>query len=340
MKKWLIVSSFLISSSSFAQGRGAQQQQEAGSRGLPVGGIIEVGGGAALSSTHFYSPCAGECGGSRTTSRNITDGVVRLRFEGLRASELLPNGSSRYRLSFIPMMMLIDADSNGAGDGFGHVVGFDGTTHRVRQVVGALVEAQYTPTGGILNLRSRIARVDYNRERGTVDWRALDATVGVLGSFRVGGSAIINLELDVGGAIGGTHLRNFSELLTALGAAPARSDRFTSSPFAEIRASVVSPRFVLSVMAAGERRFDLTPLTERPVYMGRALSVDSFRVSGALDAEVVLYGNALRQMGTRVSLFANLSGDFDTLTLSNMLFDRMDSNFTQFVGVGGVRVQF
>lgn len=322
-----------------AQAGPQQQQQEVG-RARPIGGIVEVGGGAAYSTTQFYTPCAGECGGVRTTTRGLTDGVVRLRFEGLRASELLPNGSSRYRISFIPVMMLVDADSQVSGDGFGHVAGFDGSVHRVRQVVGALVEAQYTPTGGVLNLRSRLARVDYNRERGTIDWRALDAAVGIQGSFRVGGSAVINLELDVGGAVGGSHLRNFSELLTALGAAPASSDHFTSSPFAELRASVVSPRFVMSVMASGERRFDLTPAADRATYMGHQISVDSYRVTGSADAEVVLYGNALRQMGTRVSLFANLSGEFDTLTLSNVLFGGSSSNFVQVVGVGGVRVQF
>jgi hypothetical protein len=205
--------------------------------------------------------------------------------------------------------------------------------------MGVLVEGNYDPGNGILVLRGKLARIDYDRDKGIFDWRALDASVGIQTSVAMGEKSKFDIEVDVGSNVGGIKLNGMADLSKALDIAPAMSSAYTINPYAALKAGVYSESIKVELIANAEHRFDLTPSSSRPVYKGRSLNVDSNHLSATLEVEYTFNGKGMEQLGRRMSLFADGIVDVDSLTLSDTLFGSGDL-YRSFMGLGGFRMQF
>jgi hypothetical protein len=300
--------------------------------------VIEISVGGERSSTAISSPCAADCGGANRGKQARSGTLIRFGFKGINASELTDGNVGRYKVSFLPVSMTLDM-SESRGDAFGQVEGYEGKSGRIRQVIGALVEGNYNAADGLVSLRGKLVRAEYNRDKGIWDWRALDAAVGIQGAVMVGGQTSLNIEVDVGGGIGGVSLNGMEDLSRALDVAPAMDGAYTLNPYAAIRTGLHSKSVKIELVASAEKRIDLTPKSDRSSYMGNRLDVDSVHANGTLEVEYTFGGNGLQQMGRRYSVFADLTYDFDTLTLSNLAFDSGDS-YRSFIAMAGFRAQF
>lgn len=300
--------------------------------------MVEISIGAEGNSTGIYSPCAVNCGDDNTGSQARTNKLVRFGFAGISASELGRGNIGKAKVMFLPISMMVDM-GEAKGDSFGHVAGYEGEKGHIKQMMGALVEANVNPAG-VISLRGKVLKAEYNRDKGIYDWRAIDASVGLQGAVMIGGSTSLNVEVDVGGGIGGVHLNGMEDLSAALNVAPMMDGAYTINPYAALRAGLRSSSLKVELIGSVEKRIDLTSTDSRPIYNGRSMNVNSIHAAGTADVEFTFGGAGNRQMGRRLSVFANGTYDFDTLTLSQMAFGNEDSVYRSFTLLAGGRVQF
>jgi hypothetical protein len=314
------------------------QQSGTGPIALP---LVEVGAGYAYTVQEVTNPCRGDCVGSARDTRG-SGAMISIGVEGLRISDLLTGGPGVYDVRFLPLYMIVDADAPGYGDSFGRVSGFGAETH-IRRFIGALVQGNYNPRNGLVSLRGKLVSVDYNRDRGTWDWRALDASVGLRGVFgSADGHLRANLEISVGAGIGGIHLNNLEQVAALIAATGTRNHSMTANPFVAARAGLRVGGFRVELVGQAERRVDLTAAVDGPgYYMSRPLTVDSDRVSVGLDAEWVFLGGpqGFDSAGPGLAAFLSSAYEYDTLTFTNM-FTGSGDDFHQFRIVAGLRGRF
>lgn len=303
--------------------------------------LVEVGGGYTYSVTEVTNPCRGDCSGYVADSR-ASSGMITIGVTAVRLADIIAGGTGEFDVRFLPLYMIVDAEAPGYTDSFGRAVGVGSVTH-VRRFVGALVQGEYNPsaTGGILALRGRLVTVDYNRDLGTVDWRALDASVGVRGVFGEPGNLMANLEITAGAGFGGVHLNNLEEVAAAIHATGVQNHSWTANPFVAARAGLRVGGFRVELSGRAEHRADLTAATGgNAMYMTRPLTVDSDRVSTSLDAEFVFLGGPngfdSPAPGPALGVFVNGTYEYDTLTFTNM-FTGSGDDFHQFRIVAGLR---
>jgi hypothetical protein len=170
-----ILFAFAAVNSAFAD---QHQQVGGGPIALPM---VEVGAGYAYTVQEVTNPCLGDCVGHIRDTRG-SGAMISIGIEGLRLSDLMTGGDGVYDVRFLPLFMIVDAEAPAYGDSFGRVAGFGAQTH-IRRFIGALVQGNYNAANGLVALRGKLVSVDYNRDRGTWDWRALDASVGIRGAF-------------------------------------------------------------------------------------------------------------------------------------------------------------
>jgi hypothetical protein len=300
--------------------------------------MVEISIGAEGNSTGIYSPCAVNCGEDNTGSQSHKGTLIRFGFTGIAASELGKGNIGKAKVMFLPISMTMDM-GEAQGDAFGHVVGYEGDKGHIKQMTGALVEANVNPAG-VVSLRGKLLKAEYNRDKGIYDWRAIDASVGLQAGVMVGGSTSLNIEVDVGGGIGGVHLNGMEDLSAALNVAPMMDGAYTINPYAAVRAGLHTSSLKVELIGSVEKRIDLTSSDDRAVYQGRSMNVNSVHASGTAEVEFTFGGAGNRQMGRRYSVFADATYDFDTLTLSQMAFGNEDSVYRAFTLMAGGRVQF
>ncbi len=338
MRFQLLSSLFALAASSVAQANPGQ------SAASPITGpMVEVGAGYTYSVTEVTNPCRGECSGSVTDTR-ASGAMVTIGVTAVRLSDLTSGGNGEFDVRFLPLYMIVDGEASSYTDSFGRFAGIGASTH-VRRFIGALVQGEYNPaaTGGIMGLRARLVSVDYNRDRGTWDWRALDASVALRGVFGgADGGLMGNIEISVGAGIGGVHLNNLEQIAAMIGATGVSNDSITANPFVAARAGLRAGAFRVELSGRFEHRADLTAATGgSAVYMTRPLTVDSDRAVAALDAEFMFLGgpNGSDSSGPALGAFLNAAYEYDTLTFTNM-FTGSGDDYHQFRIVGGLRGQF
>lgn len=319
---------------------------------FPVSSEIEIGVGGEGQSLEFHSDCVTNCKGSHKGSDKSRGGkILKLGFRGISVSELTKDGKSKsgsaggVKLSFIPLSVMFGEKNWGD---FGRVeygehekksVGNsdEGSTH-VRHFIGALVEASYNASGW-LNLRGKLAQVEYDRDKGIWEWRALDAKVGVEKAWNLSGETYLNVSFHVGGGVGGVHLNDLAGLQQELKIAPIVDSAYTLNPAAMVNLGVSSSSFKVEWAGRVEKRIDMTAEENRTEYGDRKLSVDSERFVQNAEVEYAFGGHGHKHMGTRYSLFVSGKHEIDTLTLSGMFFGG-DDKFESIQVLGGARARF
>jgi hypothetical protein len=319
----------LASTAAFAQGGST-------SVGRPM---IEVAGGYEYQAMESYVDCVGDCSPAhRATDTSRSGGVLMIGIQGLRLSDMLQGGNGHYDVRFVPLTLTLDNQQ--LPNDFGRVQGVGQGGSVVRRMIGVLVEASVAPGNSVINLRGKLLQVDYSRDKGFWDWRALDASVGLRKVVMSGnGNVRFDIEVSVGAGIGGVHLNNLDELQAMLGNAPRAENAVTFDPNVAFRTGLRVGSFKIEFIAQGERRVDLTPESSQGDYFGRALSANSTHIVSALDAEIVIGHHGFDSTGSRLGIFANAAYEYDNLTLSNMFFGQNDA-YRSFRLVGGLRGRF
>jgi hypothetical protein len=266
---------------------------------------------------------------------------VSVAVRGVRFETLVGRSNASVSVSFLPFTAVIDASNADATHGFGRVVGADGGGGNLRRLYGVLVEGSYQPTG-LVQVRGKLAQVEYDRDRGFWDWRALDASVAITKAWQLDGQLVVDLDVSVGGNFGGIHLNRFDDVQRALAISPIQGSALTINPHAAIRAGLSGRDFRVELSGTAEHRVDLTPEGDRPSYIGNRVGVDSQHVQVALDGQYVIWRDPSREGRSgqaELSVFANAAYEYDNLTISNAFFGTNDA-FNSFRFMGGLRGRF
>ncbi|MBI3542362.1 MAG: hypothetical protein HY075_03695 [Deltaproteobacteria bacterium] len=295
--------------------------------GVDIGGEYEV---EALSTTVPKTNDASSPTHARDTSRSGPR--VVLSFHGVQ-TQLLFAGHGRANLTFLPLSAELDV-TGGVPDGFGQVSGAQGS-QIVRKAVGALIETAYEPETGIVSFRGKLARVDYDRDKGFWDWKALQAEVVIKKMYPLAnGSVAFDLEVSAGVGFGGVYMNGLADLEKALGAAPASNSALTLNPMAAMRVGFHGADWRVGLASTFEERVGLSGGSS---YLGNAASVRSEHVNVAIDGQYTFFRQGTGASARTFSVFVNAGYDYDNLTLSHMFFGTNDAfnSFRVLVGVRG-----
>ncbi len=302
-----------------------------------AGSGIEIGGGyevEALSSTvpHNTDPAAT----THASDSKRSGGRLAITFRGIDTHYVLDkNGSGN--VTFLPLYLDLDMGSGGAAEGFGRVSGAVGDPNAIRKAVGALIEGSYEPATGIVSFRGKIARVDYDRDKGFWDWKALDAEVVVKKAYPLAnGKTVFDIELSVGAAFGGVYMNSLADVERALAIGAASNSALTFNPLAAIRTGFHGTDWKVELITSAEERVDLTG--DKPSYLGHSVSAQSQHLAASLDGEYLIKKKRAANAPS-LSVFATASGDYDNLTLSQMFFGTADA-FASFKIMAGLRGKF
>lgn len=299
---------------------------------------ISISGGYEIQTVGVTVPQSNDPDAPNHVSDSSRSGPrIAFTFKGIRTEYFLDKQQAGGTLTFLPIFVSMDATGWNEG-GFGRVSGLEGHSDLVRRMVGALVEGSYDPETGLAEFRGKLARVEYDRDKGIWDWRVLDVEVAAKQAWiLVDGTSTIDLEVSLGANIGGLHMNNLAELERALEIAGASSNAFTVNPHAMFKAGFNHKNLRVELVTAGEKRLDLTP-GKRPEYLGQRITATSERISTILSAEYVLVKKSEKSPG-QWSVFANAGYEYDNLTLSNVFFRTGDA-FHSFILMAGLRGRY
>ncbi len=293
--------------------------------------MIQVGAGYEYQVTEVTVPRTNDASArTHAADRSRSGARTVISIDGIRYTGW-ENDSLNVR--FIPLYFVVDTRAQ--GDGFGRVVGYDGSVNPIRKVVGALVEMQVTspfgrPDEAKLRMRSKLASFEYDRDRGFWDIRFLEVGGGVTRAWKSpDGSVSYNLDLSVGMSAGMVSLNQYSAIEQALQSGGVQNAA-TINPFALFALGAESKDVRVSWTTRAEGRFSSGSRgTERDPQFPE---INSGHIVSALDVQYTF-------PRTQISLYANAAYEYDSLTLSHVLFGTNDS-FHSFLLTGGVRGRF
>ena len=304
-----------------------------------AGSGIEIGGGYEVEALGASAPHSTDsAAATRASDSSRSGGRLVVSFRGIDTHYVLGNGGAG-NITFIPISLDFDTGSGGYSDNFGRVAGMNGQPGIIRKAVGALLEGNYEGSTGIVSFRGKIARVDYDRDKGFWDWKALDAEVVVKKAYPLAnGQTVFDIEVSVGAAVGGVYMNSMTDVEHALGIAGASNNAFTLNPLAAMHAGFHGHDWKVELVTSAEERLDLTGA--KPSYLGNAVSAQSQHLAASLDGEFVIKRAKPQGAQTPVlSVYANATADYDNLTLSHMFLGTSEA-FTSFRVTAGLRGKF
>jgi hypothetical protein len=292
--------------------------------------MIQLGSGYEYETLDVTVPKGAPGGATHASDSSRSGARLEIGIDGFGLD--FAHGEAKIR--FVPLLLVVDP--NGQGDGFGRVSGYDGKSSPVRRVIGALVDGTFRPGDGMLFLRGKLASVDYDRDRGIWDWRAIDAEIGLDKAWKTAdGKTQISFKVSVGAGAGGVVMNDLGDVQRALDVSKPINSAITIDPRAMIAVGLKHGNLKLDWVTEAEQRVDLSSGSGQE-YLGRAFSANSEHLRTGLDLQYTLVGDAA---GASLSFFVSGSFEYDNLTLSNALFGTGDS-FKSFMVMAGLRGTF
>jgi hypothetical protein len=182
--------------------------------------------------------------------------------------------------------------------------------------------------------RGRFGTIDYDREKGFWDWRALELQAIASRGFAITDRARLVAELGLGASAGGIEITNLAALERALKLSRRSDEAVTIEPVATGLVALRGGTWSVGLVGAVAQRFDVTG--HRPVYQGRQVDAQSTHGRFDLIGEFLL---ATDGHGRTLSGVLETGVEFDNLTVIRMLFGSSDA-FIAFQSLLGARVTF
>lgn len=330
----LALCGLVLSSAAFADSEDSKLKVEVDSGVELSGGYEYQSIGTTVPKT--FDPTAP----TRASDNSHSGGRIAIGFQGVKLRFDSKNAKAREVVTFVPLYVVLDASLNGEAGGFGRVADYSGDLNTIRRFIGTLVEATYEPKDEIYSFRAKLARVDYDRDKGTWEWRALDAGVVVTKSWQAtDGGVMFDLEVTGGAGFGGTYMKNLADVEAALGIAQPMEHAFTLNPYVAMRTGFRADSWKVELITSAEQRVDLTPKSDQPKYLNNSINVHTQVVSTALEGEWIFAKPRHRSKIEQWSLFGSVGYSYDNLTLSNIFFRTGDA-FHSFKVMAGIRGKF
>ncbi len=205
----------LIQGAFAGNGSTSQNQQEGM---VPFTSALKLKVGFEFKKEELEIPC-GVCAAtgkssSRTGSHDVNQTRYAIEFEGLNL-DLIGHKESDGALSAVFIPSHITMTENSKGNAFGDAPGVDGKVSPVLYLTGTLAQFKYVVEGTeeVLRVVTSIVSVQYDRDSGLTEWKAIEAGLEVAHIIK-SDDAEATLSLDALTSFGGMHL-NFGDAAIA-----------------------------------------------------------------------------------------------------------------------------